>query len=88
LITAEDRAEGEQFKLASRDEQRAVIALHRSVADNPKVPAPERTVTASEPICIFGKRRFSPDIALRNRWQKPVHIFLLFDCIRLRSPQQ
>lgn len=38
----EDEAEAERLALASKDDQRAVIALHRSVANNPKAPKAER----------------------------------------------
>jgi hypothetical protein len=38
----EYRAEAERLALASREDQKAIIALHRSVADNPKVRKADR----------------------------------------------
>ncbi len=42
-INDDDRAEAERLKLASKDDQRAVIALHRSVAGNRKLSEAERS---------------------------------------------
>lgn len=41
-INEDDRSEAERLKLIPRGEQIAIVALHRSVANNPKAPAAER----------------------------------------------
>lgn len=41
-----DRAEAERLALLPVADQREVIALHRSVADNPKVPKADRQAAA------------------------------------------
>jgi len=39
---AEHREEAERLALLPREDQREIIALHRSIASNPKVPKRER----------------------------------------------
>lgn len=56
--------EAEKLKKIPRSEQLAVLALHKSVADNPKVPVAERKaarqkVIALERILNLKKRRRS-----------------------------
>ena len=41
-VEADSRAEAERLAQLPRDQQEAIIALHRSVADNPKVPKADR----------------------------------------------
>lgn len=41
-VEVDSRAEAERLALLQPDQQRAIIALHRSVADNPKVPKADR----------------------------------------------
>jgi hypothetical protein len=60
------------LKLASKDDQRAVIALHRSVARNPKLPEAERIearrkAAALEKLLGLKKRRWNTWLHARKR---------------------
>jgi hypothetical protein len=62
LKEQEYRAEAERLALLPKEDQREIIALHRSVADNPKVPKREREAArqradALERLLKLGKKK-------------------------------
>jgi hypothetical protein len=59
-IRDEDRAEAERLKLLPRSEQRQIVELVRSVADNPKVSEADRKEARTRAKALEKLLRLTP----------------------------